>query len=112
MLEGENTSSKRTNERVLWLDEVGMKDIARVGGKNASLGEMIGHLKKMGVKVPEGFAITTKAFDDFIEKNNLEDKISAALKGLDSDNPTDVAQRGKKIRKLFLEADFPEDVKR
>ena len=112
MLEGENISSKRTNERVLWLNEVGLKDIAKVGGKNASLGEMIGHLTKMGVRVPEGFAITTKAFKEFIDQNGLEDRIKDALKDLDSDNPADVADRGKKIRKMFIESEFPEEVRR
>jgi len=112
MLEGENISSKRTNERVLWLNEVGLKDIAEVGGKNASLGEMIGHLTKMGVRVPEGFAITTKAFKEFIDQNGLEDRIKDALKDLDSDNPADVADRGKKIRKMFIESEFPEEVRR
>jgi pyruvate,water dikinase len=112
MLEGENISSKRTNERVLWLNEVCLKDIAEVGGKNASLGEMIGHLTKMGVRVPEGFAITTKAFREFIDQNGLEDRIKDALKDLDSDNPADVADRGKKIRKMFIDSEFPEEVKR
>ena len=112
MLEGENISSKRTNERVLWLNEVGLKDIAKVGGKNASLGEMIGYLTKMGVRVPEGFAITTKAFKEFIDQNGLEDRIKDALKDLDPDNPTDVAVRGKKIRKMFIESEFPEEVRR
>jgi pyruvate,water dikinase len=112
MLEGENISSKRTNERVLWLNEVGLKDIARVGGKNASLGEMIGHLDKMGVRVPEGFAITTKAFREFIDQNGLEDRIKDALKDLDSDNPADVADRGKRIRKMFIDSEFPEEVRR
>jgi pyruvate,water dikinase len=112
MLEGENISSKGTNERVLWLNEVGLKDIAKVGGKNASLGEMIGYLTKMGVRVPEGFAITTKAFKEFIDQNGLEDRIKDALKDLDPDNPSDVAERGKKIRKMFIESEFPEEVRR
>ena len=112
MLEGENISSKRTNERVLWLNEVGLKDIAKVGGKNASLGEMIGNLTKMGVMVPEGFAITTKAFREFIDKNGLEDRIKDALKDLDPDDPAGVADRGKKIRKMFIDSEFPEEVRR
>jgi pyruvate,water dikinase len=111
MLE-DNISSQRSNERVLWLDEVGLKDIAKVGGKNASLGEMIGYLNKMGVRVPEGFAVTTEAFREFIDQNGLEERIKEALKDLDSDNPADVAERGKDIRKLFIDSEFPEEVRR
>ncbi len=110
MLEGEKSTSKKPNERVLWLNEVGLKDIVRVGGKNASLGEMIGHLTKMGVRVPEGFAITTTAFREFVKMNALEDKIKDALKGLDPDNPSDVAARGKKIRRMFIDSEFPGDL--
>lgn len=112
MLEGEKISSKRTNERVLWLSEVGLKDIDRVGGKNASLGEMMAHLAKIGVRVPEGFAITTKAFREFVDKNGLEKRIKDALVGLDSDNPSDVAERGKVIRRMFLDSEFPDELKR
>jgi len=110
MLEGEKSTSKKANERVLWLSEVGLKDIGRVGGKNASLGEMIGHLSKMGVRVPEGFALTTEAFHKFVEDNALEDKIKDALNGLDPDNPSDVAARGKKVREMFIGSEFPEEL--
>ncbi len=112
MLEGENISSKRTEERVLWLSQVGLRDIGSVGGKNASLGEMMGHLAKMGVKVPEGFAITTKAFREFVDKNGLETRIADAIKGLDPDNPSDVAERGRLIRRMFLDAEFPDELMR
>ena len=112
MLEGEKNSSKKANDRVLWLDEVGLKDLPMVGGKNASLGEMIGHLSKMGIRVPEGFAVTTVAFKEFITKNGLESKIQAALEGLDPDDASGVAERGKSIRKMFLESEFPDEVRR
>jgi len=112
MLMGANSSSKRTNEHLLWFEEIGLKDISRVGGKNASLGEMITHLSKLGIRVPEGFAISTKAFNAFVAHNRIEKKINEALEGLDSDNPADVAARGRKIRKMFLESDFPDDLRR
>lgn len=112
MLKGANTSSKRTNEQLLWFDEITLKDLPKVGGKNASLGEMIRHLAGMGIKVPEGFAITTKAFRQFVDNSGLEEKIKAALKGLDPDNPSDVAGRGKAVRKMFLDADFPPELRR
>jgi pyruvate,water dikinase len=112
MLKGANTSSKRTNEQLLWFDEITLKDLPKVGGKNASLGEMIRHLAGMGIKVPEGFAITTKAFRQFVDNSGLEEKIKAALEGLDPDNPSDVAGRGKAVRKMFLDADFPPELRR
>jgi pyruvate,water dikinase len=112
MLMGANTSAKKTNEQLLWFEEITLKDIPRVGGKNASLGEMIRHLTSVGIKVPEGFAITTKAFTEFVDNSALEGKINAALEGLDPDNPSDVAGRGKKIRKMFLESAFPAELQR
>lgn len=112
MLKGANTSSKRANEQLLWFDEITLKDLPMVGGKNASLGEMIRHLAGMGIKVPEGFAVTTKAFRQFVDNSGLEEKIQAALEGLDPDNPSDVAERGKAVRKMFLDADFPPELRR
>jgi len=112
MLKGDNGSNRKTNELLLWFENLGIKDIARVGGKNASLGEMIRHLTQMGIKVPEGFAVTTNSFRAFLAHNELEQKISDLVKDLDPDNPADVAERGKAIRKLFLESEFPPEVRR
>lgn len=112
MPKGDNGSNKKTNELLLWFEDLGIKDIARVGGKNASLGEMIRHLTRMGIMVPEGFAVTTNSFRSFVAHNDLEGKIDELVKKLDPDNPSDVAQGGKKIRQLFLDSDFPPDVRR
>jgi len=112
MLMGANTSAKKTNEQLLWFEEITLKDLPKVGGKNASLGEMIRHLTSKGIKVPEGFAITTKAFAEFVDNSALEGKINAALEGLDPDNPSDVAERGKRVRKMFLESPFPPELQR
>lgn len=112
MLMGAKTSAKKTNEQLLWFEEITLKDLPKVGGKNASLGEMIRHLTSKGIKVPEGFAITTKAFAEFVDNSALEGKINAALEGLDPDNPSDVAERGKKVRKMFLESPFPPELQR
>ncbi len=65
----------KANEQLLWLNEVCLSDIAKVGGKNASLGEMLRHLTAKGIRVPEGFAITTNAFREFVEHNHLKKKI-------------------------------------
>ncbi len=112
MLKGDNGSNKKTNELLLWFQDLGIKDIARVGGKNASLGEMIRHLTQMGIQVPEGFAVTTNSFRAFLAHNELEQKIIDMVKGLDPDNPADVAERGKAIRRLFLDSEFPPEVRR
>ena len=107
-----NTSNGRANEQVLWLNEIGLKDIAKVGGKNASLGEMIGHLTSKGIRVPEGFAVTTKAFRLFMESAQLEGKVREIINGLDPDDPVDVAARGANVRKVFLDAEFPDELRR
>ena len=112
MLMGANSSSKKTNEHLLWFEDIGLKDLPKVGGKNASLGEMITHLTKLGIRVPEGFAVTTKAFRAFVSHNKLEERLKEALEGLDPDNPSDVAARGRKVRKMFLDSEFPDDLRR
>jgi pyruvate,water dikinase len=112
MLKGAKSSDKRGNEQVLWFDSIGLKDVPIVGGKNASLGEMIGQLASKGIRVPEGYAITTKGFREFVENSDLETRVKEIVTGLDPENPTDVAERGAKIRQAFLNAEFPEDLRR
>ena len=112
MPKGANGTGKRTNEHLLWFDQIGLKDIDKVGGKNASLGEMLRHLTANGIRVPEGFAVTTKAFREFVAAGDLEEKVKVILEGMDPDNPSDVGPRGKAVRKAFLEADFCDDLRR
>jgi len=112
MLKGADSAQKKNSEHVLWFDSIGIKDIAKVGGKNASLGEMIRNLTSKGIRVPEGFAITTTAFRRFVDGAGLTQKVKAALEDVDPDNPSDLAERGKKIRAAFLETDFPDELKR
>lgn len=96
---------------VMWLDEVGMENIELVGGKNASLGEMIKGLSSIGVKIPMGFVVTSKAYHYFIDYNNLRDKIREALAGLDPNNIEDLSRRGLTVRELIKGGRFPEDLK-
>ena len=112
MLTGANTAHKNNNERVLWFDQIGLKDIAKVGGKNSSLGEMIRNLTGKGIRVPEGFAVTTGAFREFVETSKLDEVIRTALVGLDPDDPSNVAVRGRKVRDAFLNAKFPPELRR
>jgi len=90
-------------EYVVWYEELGMNDVERVGGKNASLGEMISNLSGMGVKVPGGFATTASAFRDFLEQSGLNDRIYTELKALDVDDVDALAVAGAKIRQWILD---------
>jgi pyruvate,water dikinase len=94
---------------VLGFDEVSSRDADRVGGKNASLGEMIRALKKKGVGVPDGFTTTADAFRLFIRENNIEKQIRAEIEGLNKDSKS-LAAAGKALRALFLKGKFPEPV--
>lgn len=91
---------------VLRLDQVGMNDVETVGGKNASLGEMISQLSNAGVKVPNGFATTALAFRDFLKHGGLEEKINETLNTLDADNVIELAETGKKVRNWIMDAPF------
>ncbi len=94
-------------EYVVSLDKLGNHDVERVGGKNASLGEMISNLAGAGVSVPGGFATTAQAYRDFIDTNNLDARIHDLLDGLDIDDVNALAKAGTQIRQWILDADFP-----
>ncbi|WP_407670354.1 phosphoenolpyruvate synthase [Nitrincola iocasae] len=83
-----------------------MGDVDKVGGKNASLGEMIHQLRDAGVKVPGGFATTAQAYRDFLQHNNLTDKINALLAELDSNDTRALTETGRQIREWILAAEF------
>ncbi|MFT7224076.1 MAG: pyruvate,water dikinase [Cellvibrionaceae bacterium] len=93
-------------EYVLWFDGLGMDDVGRVGGKNASLGEMISHLKGMGVSVPNGFATTADAFREFLEQSGLNDRIQKVLSELDVGDVNALAKAGAEIRNWVVETPF------
>ncbi|NEO36099.1 MAG: phosphoenolpyruvate synthase [Moorea sp. SIOASIH] len=95
---------------VLWFEEVGIADIAIVGGKNASLGEMIRQLTPVGVRVPTGFATTAYAYRYFIEKAGLEAKLRQGFSDLDVEDVNNLRQRGMQARSLILNTPFPEEL--
>lgn len=99
-------------EYVVSLDKLGNHDVERVGGKNASLGEMISNLAGAGVSVPGGFATTAQAYRDFIDVNNLDARIHDLLDALDANDVNALAKAGTQIRQWILEADFPEQLDR
>ncbi len=94
----------RLNENILWLHALRLSDLARVGGKNSSLGEMIGHLAGLGVSVPGGFATTAEAFKDFIAHNTLHQRIFDRLASLDVEDVPALNAAGGEIRGWVIDA--------
>jgi len=92
---------------VRWFEEIGAQDIALVGGKNASLGEMIRNLSKKGINIPSGFAITAEAYKYVIEKAGIGQKIKDTLEDLDTHDMENLAERGEKIRNLIAHSPCP-----
>ena len=91
---------------VEWLSNLGMNDVESVGGKNASLGEMIQNLSGLGVDVPGGFATTAHAYREFLATGGLADRINAALAALDVDDVNALAKTGRQIRQWIMETPF------
>ena len=98
------------SQNVIWFENLRMTDVESVGGKNASLGEMISQLANKGVRVPGGFATTAAAYRAFLAHEGLADRISAALAALDVDDVTELARVGKEIRQWILETPFPAEL--
>jgi pyruvate,water dikinase len=98
------------SQYVIDLANLNSHDLSKVGGKNASLGEMIQHLSSAGVSVPGGFATTSAAFQKFLTQNNLENEINQQLDGLNVDHIDELTQCGKKIRCLILDAELPREL--
>ncbi len=95
---------------IRWFAEIRNEDVASVGGKNASLGEMYQDLTKAGVKIPNGFAITADAYWRVVKTGDIIDSIKKNLAGLDKTDMADLASRGKKVRDLILGAGIPDDI--
>ena len=94
---------------ILWFTGLGLSDLEQVGGKNASLGEMIGNLADAGVRVPDGFATTADAYRRFLA-DGLADRIAAELDGLDTDDVRRLAEVGRRIRAAVVEAPLPAEL--
>ena len=95
-------------EHVLWFEQIRLDDLPRVGGKNASLGEMYQTLTGRGVKIPNGFALTAEAYWHFIDKSNLRDRMRALLSRVNSQSDVRTLQEtGESLRELLLGAPLP-----
>lgn len=93
--------SRNFHEHIAWFETLAKTDIARVGGKNASLGEMVQRLAGRGVRVPEGFAVTAAAYRAYVDANGIRNKLGARLSAL---------QRGEAARRLFLDGELSAEV--
>jgi pyruvate, water dikinase len=100
----------QTNNFILQLHQVRLEDLELVGGKNASLGEMIQHLTHLGINIPGGFVITVSAYKYFLEANNLEPSIKEFIKEINFDNIDSLRKGGKKIRQLIRNTRFPKEL--
>ncbi len=102
-----NDIESNDHEFVILLDHVRMSDVHKVGGKNASLGEMISQLKDLGINVPTGFATTADAFNLYLSHNDLDSRINACIGNLEIDNIESLASIGSEIRSMIIQGEFP-----
>ncbi|MEQ1977218.1 phosphoenolpyruvate synthase [Xenorhabdus sp. SGI240] len=100
------SNSGLTPSNVLWYNQLGMDDVNRVGGKNASLGEMITNLAELGVSVPNGFATTAQAFNDFLEQSGVNQRIYQLLDETNVDDVNQLAKTGAQIRQWVIDTPF------
>jgi pyruvate,water dikinase len=95
---------------VRWFAETGLSDVGLVGGKNASLGEMIRSLAPLGVRVPDGFAVTAEGYRHFLRRAGLEQPVAELLSGIRRDDVKDLVERSNRIRGLIVGAELPDDL--
>jgi pyruvate,water dikinase len=97
--------------QIHWFETLGSEDIEMVGGKNANLGEMVKNLKSRGIRVPNGFAISSEAYWSFVDHNNLRKVVHDQLHDLDHDNFQELKVRARRIREAYLGAKFPDPLR-
>ncbi len=102
----------KKEELILWFDQLAIEDVPIVGGKNASLGEMYRNLVPKGINIPNGFAITAKAYRYVLQFNSADEKIRQILQGLDTRNIKDLEDKGRRVREVIRHCDFPPDLKK
>jgi pyruvate,water dikinase len=105
-----SATSTDTGPYIRWFADITIADVPLVGGKNASLGEMVRELAARGVKVPDGFAVTAEGFRHFIREAKLEEFIRTTLDGLDTRDMANLSQRGSAVREAIRSASLPADL--
>ncbi len=103
---------KKSQKNILWFAEISSRDVPLVGGKNASLGEMFSQLTKKGVNVPDGFALTTKAYWDFLKENKIDKKLEEIFERFGAKSIKSLQETGKAARNSILKGEFSEGLKR
>lgn len=106
----QQTHEQSEQPLVLWFTEVGIADIPLVGGKNASLGEMLQQLTPKGIKVPDGFATTATAYRYFMQQAGLEEKLRSLFSDLDVEDVNNLQEHGEQARTLILNTQFPQEL--
>jgi len=106
------SQAEKRKRFILWFDEITIKDIPFVGGKNASLGEMYRELTRKGVKIPNGFAITAYAYQYLLKYSGIKNEIREILKDLDVNNLKNLYDHGRRVRETILHAEFPPELKK
>ena len=99
------------SQNIKWFNEIGIEDVAKVGGKNASLGEMYRNLTSEGVRVPNGFAVTADAYVEILDANSAWDKLHEQLDNLDVNDVDALQSAGKKCREIVYNAKLPDDLR-
>ena len=102
----------KSKKFILWFKEISAKDVPLVGGKNASLGEMISQLSKKGVNIPDGFALSSDAFWYYLNFNKIDKKLKEIFKKFDPKSLKSLKETGKEARQLILRGKFPPDLKK
>lgn len=105
--------NKRMNKHkyIIWFKDLKIKNVPQVGGKNAALGEMYSSLTSLGIKVPNGFAVTADAYWHFLKTTGLDKKIAKTLEGLDTKNIPDLQRCGRAIREMMVQFEMPDDLR-
>ena len=103
---------QKQQKNILWFNEIGSRDVALVGGKNASLGEMRRHLAKKGINIPDGFALTASAYWYYLRKNGIDKKLKKIFKKFNPKSLTSLRKTGEAARKLILQGTMPEDLEK
>lgn len=103
---------RKKKKNILWFEELTKKDVSRVGGKNASLGEMYSMLSEKGVNIPNGFALTADSFWYFLKHNNIDKKIKNVFRSLNPNKIKSIQETGRKARTLILDSKFPKDLEK
>ncbi len=103
---------KKSEKHILWYREISKNDVALVGGKNASLGEMFSQLTKKGINIPDGFVLTSNAYWYFLKENKIDKKLKEIFTKFNPESIKSLQETGKMARQLILKGVFPEDLKK